>query len=469
MIIADTGAFTKRNLEKAAIPPIRSRTAAWASSTCWPSTSREDDRGGQALRPWQQGRAALEEHVDAGPRAVDVRPSARADPRLAEGQVQEKARDRRGQHRGAERRPCLWRDGGDGRAAQAGPCRSGSGRPRPLSHGHRGRSGQSWGLVAGAQAGRTADVLRRYPITPASAMLHHLARGSRTSASPPSRRRTRSPRSAQRSAPAMPAAVGVTSSSGPGIALKTEAIGLAIMTELPLVIVNSQRGGPSTGLPTKTEQSDLYPGGLRPQRRCADAGDRGAQPRRTRSRSRSRPAHRDAVHDAGHAADRRLHRQRRRAVAPARPSDATRAFPARPKVRGPKPGLPGLQARREGRAPVGQARHARPDAPHRRPREARRHRQHLLRPGQPPAHDRPAPGQDPRHRRPDQQVCDQGDDSGDLAGRRLGRTYGPISRAVDNLRRKARRSAHIHLRHIWPLPANLGEVLTASRPCWCPR
>src|SRR5690606_6131232 len=53
-------------------------------------------------------------------------------------------------------------------------------------------------------------------------------------------------------------ALGVTSSSGPGIALKGEAMGLAIMTELPLVIVNSQRGGPSTGLPTKTEQSDLY-------------------------------------------------------------------------------------------------------------------------------------------------------------------------------------------------------------------
>ena len=52
--------------------------------------------------------------------------------------------------------------------------------------------------------------------------------------------------------------LGITSSSGPGIALKTEAMGLAIMTELPLVIVNSQRGGPSTGLPTKTEQSDLY-------------------------------------------------------------------------------------------------------------------------------------------------------------------------------------------------------------------
>jgi len=53
-------------------------------------------------------------------------------------------------------------------------------------------------------------------------------------------------------------AVAITASSGPGIALKGEAMGLAVMTELPVVIVNVQRGGPSTGLPTKTEQSDLF-------------------------------------------------------------------------------------------------------------------------------------------------------------------------------------------------------------------
>ena len=68
----------------------------------------------------------------------------------------------------------------------------------------------------------------------------------------------KSPRFARRSARLTPAVWGVTSSSGPGIALKTEAIGLAIGVELPLVIVNSQRAGPSTGMPTKTEQSDLY-------------------------------------------------------------------------------------------------------------------------------------------------------------------------------------------------------------------
>src|SRR5207237_5809250 len=52
-------------------------------------------------------------------------------------------------------------------------------------------------------------------------------------------------------------ALGVTSTSGPGLALKSETIGLAVMTELPLVVIDVQRGGPSTGLPTKTEQADL--------------------------------------------------------------------------------------------------------------------------------------------------------------------------------------------------------------------
>src|SRR5207237_4299875 len=52
-------------------------------------------------------------------------------------------------------------------------------------------------------------------------------------------------------------AIGVTGTSGPGVCLKSEAIGLAVMTELPLVVIDVQRGGPSTGLPTKTEQADL--------------------------------------------------------------------------------------------------------------------------------------------------------------------------------------------------------------------
>ena len=127
---------------------------------------------------------------------------------------------------------------------------------RPVSHGHRCGSAR-FGPGRGLPARRLKMFFGGYPITPASALLHHLSRlkefGITTF-------------QAEDEIAAICAAIGasyagqlgVTSSSGPGIALKTEALGLAIMTELPLVIVNSQRGGPSTGLPTKTEQSDLY-------------------------------------------------------------------------------------------------------------------------------------------------------------------------------------------------------------------
>jgi 2-oxoglutarate/2-oxoacid ferredoxin oxidoreductase subunit alpha len=115
----------------------------------------------------------------------------------------------------------------------------------------------AWGLAAAAQLSGLKLVFGSYPITPASPLLHILSNlkqfGIVTF-------------QAEDEIAAICAALGaayggalaVTSSSGPGIALKTEALGLGISTELPLVVVNSQRGGPSTGLPTKTEQSDLY-------------------------------------------------------------------------------------------------------------------------------------------------------------------------------------------------------------------
>jgi len=111
-----------------------------------------------------------------------------------------------------------------------------------------------------AAAGELADkpvMFCSYPITPATPLLHHLARLGEMGVGT---------FQAEDEIAAICAAIGasyggvigVTSSSGPGIALKTEAMGLAVNAELPLVIVNWQRGGPSTGLPTKTEQSDLY-------------------------------------------------------------------------------------------------------------------------------------------------------------------------------------------------------------------
>ena len=111
-----------------------------------------------------------------------------------------------------------------------------------------------------AAAGELADrhvMFCSYPITPASPLLHRLTYLSELGVGT---------FQAEDEMAAICAAIGasyggmigVTSSSGPGIALKTEAMGLAVNAELPLVIINWQRGGPSTGLPTKTEQSDLY-------------------------------------------------------------------------------------------------------------------------------------------------------------------------------------------------------------------
>ncbi len=111
-----------------------------------------------------------------------------------------------------------------------------------------------------AAAGELADrpiLFAGYPITPASALLHYLSRLGELGVSTFQAEDEIAACCAAIGA-SYAGSIGVTSSSGPGIALKTEAIGLAIATELPLLIVNSQRGGPSTGLPTKTEQSDLY-------------------------------------------------------------------------------------------------------------------------------------------------------------------------------------------------------------------
>jgi len=96
-----------------------------------------------------------------------------------------------------------------------------------------------------------------YPITPASDILHELARHKNY---PVKTFQAEDEISAVGSAigAAYGGALGLTGTSGPGVALKSEAIGLAVMAELPLVIANIQRGGPSTGLPTKTEQADLF-------------------------------------------------------------------------------------------------------------------------------------------------------------------------------------------------------------------
>ncbi|HEY5970178.1 MAG TPA: 2-oxoacid:acceptor oxidoreductase subunit alpha [Chitinophagaceae bacterium] len=119
-----------------------------------------------------------------------------------------------------------------------------------------GNQAVTLGLIAASQKSGLQLFLGSYPITPASDILHDLAKyknfGIKTFQAEDEIAAITSAIGA-----AYGGSLGITTSSGPGIALKAEAMGLAVMLEIPLIVINIQRGGPSTGLPTKTEQSDL--------------------------------------------------------------------------------------------------------------------------------------------------------------------------------------------------------------------
>lgn len=316
----------------------------------------------------------------------------------------------------------------------------------------------SLGLVAGVQLAGVKMFFGGYPITPASAILHHLSRlkefGITTF-------------QAEDEIAAIASAIGasyagqlgVTSSSGPGIALKGEAMGLAIMTELPLVIVNSQRGGPSTGLPTKTEQSDLYqavygrngdaPMPVIAARSPADAFDCAIEAVRIAVRYMT-PVMLLTDGYIANAAEPWL----------VPDMDSYTPFPvtyleeapeggflpygrdeklARPWV---KPGTPGLLHRIGGiEKQLGTGNIEYGAANHQAMTEIRRDK--VL-------------GIDV----PDQKV-EMGTESGKLAIVGWGSTYGPIHQAVRRARARGLDVSHIHIRHIWPLPGNLGGLLKA--------
>ncbi len=119
-----------------------------------------------------------------------------------------------------------------------------------------GNTALAWGLVAGAHQAGLKLFLGSYPITPASDILHELAKQKHFGITTFQAEDEIAGVGAALGA-AFGGALGVTTTSGPGIDLKAETIGLAVSLELPLVVVDVQRGGPSTGLPTKTEQADL--------------------------------------------------------------------------------------------------------------------------------------------------------------------------------------------------------------------
>ena len=257
LIIADTGEFTKRNLEKAkyAVSPFDDGSLAkWQvlafdiSAHTLESVKPFGLGNKEALRcknMWTLGLALWMFERDRAPLIEWLQDKFKKNPVLADANI-----------------AALNAGHAYGETAELGgtvgklhlePVASPPGLYRTVT----GAEAVSLGLVAGAQLAGLKMFFGGYPITPASAILHNLVKMKEFGVTT---------FQAEDEIAAICAAIGasyagllgVTSSSGPGIALKGEAMGLAVMTELPLVIVNSQRGGPSTGLPTKTEQSDLY-------------------------------------------------------------------------------------------------------------------------------------------------------------------------------------------------------------------
>ncbi|MBW8295532.1 2-oxoacid:acceptor oxidoreductase subunit alpha [Sphingopyxis sp.] len=345
-------------------------------------------------------------------------------------------------------------------AELAGPLKQHHVDPAPAAPGlYRtltGAEGIALGLVAGAQLAKLPMFFGGYPITPASAILHHLSRLKEYDVTT---------FQAEDEIAAICSAIGasyggslgVTSSSGPGIALKGEAMGLAIMTELPLVIVNSQRGGPSTGLPTKTEQSDLY------QAVYGRNGDAPMPVISARSPGDAFECAIEAVRIAvqymtpvilltdGYIAN---------AAEPWAVPDLTtyEAFPVEfltevpeggfkpygrdEKLKRPwvKPGTPGLLHRIGGIEKEIDTGHINYEASnHQAMTDIRKAKIDGI-------------------KVPDQ-IVELGAESGKLAVVGWGSTFGPIHQAVRRKRAEGADVSHIHIRHIWPLPANLGELL----------
>ncbi|MDG2176861.1 MAG: 2-oxoacid:acceptor oxidoreductase subunit alpha [Gammaproteobacteria bacterium] len=321
-----------------------------------------------------------------------------------------------------------------------------------------GSTGLAWGLIAG---GKLADInllFASYPITPASSLLHILAARKEFDVAT---------FQAEDEIAAVCAAVGasfagslgVTSSAGPGIALKGEAISLAVSAELPLVVINTQRGGPSTGLPTKTEQSDLLQ---------AVYGRHGDTPLPVISTSTPSDCFEVAI-EAVRIATRYMTPVMllsdgyiANAAEPWLIPDIAdfASFPVQfreetegfhPSLRDPdtlarvwaKPGTPGLEHRIGGiekSYDTGDISYD-PDN-HQKMTDTRRDKVLGI------SKDIPL-----------QEVV-MGNTSGKLAVVGWGSTYGPIHQGVKQSREDGLDVSHIHIRHLWPFPDNLKELLS---------
>ncbi len=316
------------------------------------------------------------------------------------------------------------------------------------------------GLVAGCHLAGIPMFFGSYPITPASPLLHHLARLKEFEITT---------FQAEDEIAAICAAIGasyagqlgITSSSGPGIALKTEALGLAVMTELPLVVVNSQRGGPSTGLPTKTEQSDLYqavygrnadsPLPVIAARSPADAFECGIEACRLATKFMTPVILLTDGYIANAAEPWRVPDTSKYEPFPVKffdtpPAEGQVVMPyargdglARPWI---KPGTPGLEHRIGGieKQPGTGNIDYRPEV------------------HQEMSDTRAAKVSGIANSIPHQDVC-AGREGAELAVVGWGSTFGPIHQAVNRALAKGQDVAHVHVRHIWPMPKNMSVLL----------
>ncbi len=320
-----------------------------------------------------------------------------------------------------------------------------------------GSDAMAYGLVLGAQLAGLKIAFSGYPITPASSLLHSLA-GMKEFEVTTYQAEDEIAAVCTAIGAAYAGSLGITSSSGPGIALKTEAIGLAIATELPLIVVNSQRAGPSTGMPTKTEQSDFNQAVFG---RNADA------PLPVLATSTPTDCFEVAVEAVRLATkymtpvliltDGYLVNASEPwlipdvdAYAPFKvefPTDPENFMPyARNETTLARkwaiPGTPGLEHRIGGieRDFITGNISYDPDN-HQKMTTVRADKIDGI------ANDIPA------------QAVDAGDESGEVAVVGWGSTFGPIHQAVHTLIEEGYRVSHIHVRHLFPLPSNLGELL----------
>lgn len=320
-----------------------------------------------------------------------------------------------------------------------------------------GTEATAWGLVAGAHFAELDLAFCSYPITPASQLLHTLV-GLKDYGVLTFQAEDEIAAVCAAIGASYAGSLGVTSSSGPGIALKTEALGLAIAAELPLVVVNAQRGGPSTGLPTKTEQSDLYqavfgrnadsPLAVLAARSPADCFEVAIEAVRLATKYMT-PV---IMLTDGYIANASEPWNLPDIDAMPRFPVAFRTEPEgfHPFLRDEEtlarpwavPGTPGLEHRIGGLEKDYDSGNVSYDPEnHQRMTDVRAAKIGGI--------ENDIPLQD----------VELGSGSGRLVLVGWGSTYGPISRAVSNLRGEGYDISHVHIRHIWPLPHNLGDLL----------